>query len=392
MPEGNRLQQAYARWAAPYYARMSPAVRSEARRVDGWLVSRRSAGLWLGVAAALLATGAGLHAAGLPRWLAALASLAIWGGLLVGTLGAWLQPEKYSGQRLLRGIGVSLLLAYLGLVTGFLFGRVHRHGSLGTDTLAQALVEAVSASTPYVLALMAAMATLMWGVAQIRHQRSERELAALRLVQERDSAARQAAEAQLRLLQAQIQPHFIFNTLATVQHWVDTADPRAAPLLRALSTFLRGSTELLARQQATLAEEAALAGHYLAILQARLGPRLRVAIDIDPGVAGQSLPPGLLLTLVENAVEHGISPALTGGTVRVQAGPTADGWQLGVSDDGAGLAADWREGTGLANCRQRLAHQFGARARLTLSPRPQGTGTLACIEVQQAATAEGQTP
>ena len=389
LADGNRLQRAYARWAAPYYARLAPGLRSEAELVDRWLYSRRSLGLWVGLAGGALVTAGALRTTGMPLWLAALCSLAVWVSLPVGIFAAWMQPEKFTGRRLLRGALGSLLLAYLGLAFGFVVGRWQRHGSLQTDTLGQALRDAAITATPVVVLLLALLLVLTWGVAQVKRRRSEHALEALRLVQERDSAARQAAEAQLRLLQAQIQPHFIFNTLATVQHWVDTADPRAAPLLRALTTFLRGSTELLARERATLAEEAALASHYLAILQARLGSRLRVTIDIDAAVAGQTLPPGLLLTLVENAVEHGISPALDGGTVRVQAGRTAHGWQLAVSDDGAGLAAGWHEGTGLGNCRQRLAHCFGPRARLSLVAL--NPGTSACIDVQAAADHE-ETP
>ncbi len=383
LSEGNRLQRAYARWAAPHYARMAPALRSEAEAVDRWLYSRQAWGLWLGLVAAILATAAGLRAAGMPLWTAVVCSLAVCLSLPVGLFAAWMQPEKFTGRRLLRGAAGSLLLAYLGLACGFLFGRWQRHGSLQSDTLWQALRDAAITATPVVLVLLALLLALTWGVAQIKRQHSERELEALRLVQERDQAARQAAEAQLRLLQAQIQPHFIFNTLATVQHWVDTADARAAPLLRALSTFLRGSTELLAREQATLAEEAALASHYLAILQARLGSRLQVVIDLDPALATQALPPGLLLTLVENAVEHGVSPTLAGGTVCIRAATTADGWRLSISDDGTGLTTGWQEGTGLTNCRQRLAHHFGARAQLTLADRQ--PGTIACIDVRSAA-------
>lgn len=380
LSQGNRLQRAYARWVGPYYARLPAPLRAEVERVDAWLYSRRAAGLWLGLLAAAGATAAGLQAAGLPLWLALLCSLFVWLSLPLAVLKAWLQPEKFSGKRLLRGAGVAVLLAYLGLACGFVVGRVVRHGGLRTDTLGQALRDAAFSTLPLVATLVLLLLGLSWGVAQVRRQHTERELQALRLVQERDNAARQAAQAQLRLLQAQIQPHFIFNTLAAVQHWVDTADPRAGPLLRTLTSFLRGSTELLAQEQTTLADEAALASHYLAILQTRLGERLRSQIDIDPALAGVLLPPGLLLTLVENAAEHGIAPALQGGTIQVQARPLANGWQLWVSDDGAGLAASWQPGTGLENCRQRLQHQFGARASLTLAALQ--PGTRACITVQ----------
>ncbi len=396
---GNRLQRAYARWATPLYARMPAAVRAEAELVDRWLYSRRAAGLWLGLASAALATAAGLNAAGMPLWLAVVCSLAVWVSLPLSMLSAWLQPDKFRGRRLLRAGVLALLQAYLGLASGFIIGRLVKHGSLKTDTLGQALMDAAISTVPVVALVLLLLLGLGWGVAQVRQQQAERSLQTLRLAQERDSAERQAAQAQLRLLQAQIQPHFLFNTLAAVQHWVDTADPRAGPLLRQLTQFLRGSTELLARDQATLAEEAALAGHYLAILQARLGPRLASRISIDPALAALPLPPGLLLTLVENAVEHGITPALQGGTVSVSARPlaggagtcagsgtgTGTGWQLSVCDDGAGLAAGWREGTGLSNCRQRLQHQFGAQATLLVTPQAAGPGTCVCIRVQAGA-------
>jgi LytS/YehU family sensor histidine kinase len=184
-------------------------------------------------------------------------------------------------------------------------------------------------------------------------------------------------------LRGQIQPHFIFNTLSALQHWVDTGDVRAPALLRSLTAFLRGSTELLGRGETTLQEEVSMVGHYLAIQHARLGERLAHSIDIAPPVANEKLPPGLLLTLVENAVEHGISPSLGGGTVRVSAEATADGWRVCVRDDGAGLVAGWREGVGLANCRQRLHHHFGARAALQLTP--QRPGAEACVSVERAA-------
>jgi LytS/YehU family sensor histidine kinase len=212
----------------------------------------------------------------------------------------------------------------------------------------------------------------------------------LQLVSERDAAARQAAEARLKLLQRQIQPHFIFNTLSAVQHWVDTGDPRAAPLLRELTAFLRGSTEALGRDVVTLAEEAAMVGHYLAIMQARMGERLRFAITIDPSLEAQPVPPGLLLTLVENAVEHGLAPTLHGGSVTLEARRRGDaGCAVVVRDDGAGLAAAWREGVGLANCRERLAARFGGAATLALREALPGCETVVELPIVPADPAAG---
>ena len=378
----NALQRWYFGWAEKHYARMAPEVAAQARRVDAWLYSRRSLGLLLGLAGAVAGSVAGLVAAGFPLGLALACSLLVWLGLPLAAVGAWLHPHKFTGPLLLkRSVGI-LLMGYAGAFTGFLVGRLARRGSLQPETLAESLWAAARAATPVLLVALLATVLLVWGVAQWRSQHDRRELAQVRLVQERDAAARQAAEAQLRLLRAQVQPHFIFNTLAAVQHWVDTADPRAGPLLRSLSAFLRGSTELLARDQVTLGEEMALAGHYLATLQARLGGRLHCTTTLEPAVADITLPPGLLLTLVENAVEHGIAPALNGGTVQVQAVATASGWQLCVSDDGQGLSPDWQEGVGLANCRQRLHHYFGAGATLTLQALQ--PGTRACLTVTTA--------
>ncbi|MCE2659554.1 MAG: histidine kinase [Rubrivivax sp.] len=139
----------------------------------------------------------------------------------------------------------------------------------------------------------------------------QRQLAQVRLQQERDAARSEAVQAQLSLLQTQIQPHFIFNTLSALQHCVDGGDPRAGPLLRSLSAFLRGSTELLTRPHARLDEEAALVTHDLHVMASRLGERLHWEVDIDPALHGVLLPPGLLLTLVENAIEHGASVVLS---------------------------------------------------------------------------------
>jgi len=193
------------------------------------------------------------------------------------------------------------------------------------------------------------------------------------LMRERDAAARQASEAQLRLLRAQIQPHFIFNTLSAVQHWVDTGDARASGLLRELTGFLRGSTELLSRPEVTLREEAVLLQHYLAIMQARLGERLRFELRLAPAALSQPLPPGLLVTLAENAVEHGVVPSLQGGMVQVEARQDEAGFELVVRNTGQALEPGWRDGVGLSNIRERLRHQFGDCARFSLESTAEGT-------------------
>lgn len=383
LPRHNALQRRYFAWAQPYYDRMEPAMRAEAMRIDQFLYSARGLGVAAGLLVAVAASAAGLKAAGFPWGLAAVCSVAVWVAFLGAGAKAWLQPQQASPRRLLSaGLG-TVGLAYAGAITGFLVARSARHGGLGADSLGPALWAATQKAAP-VLALGAlALTAVMALMAHLRRGQMARELERLRLVQERDAAARQAAEARLALLQAQVQPHFIFNTLAALQHWVDAGDARAAPLLRALTGFLRGSTELLAQDSVRLGDELPLAAHYLAVMQARLGDRLRATVEPAPGCAAVALPPGLLLTLVENAVEHGAGARLEGGVVRVQAGLDAAGrCRIAVSDNGPGLGAGWREGVGLANARARLAHRFGARARLWLAPAAaDGSGVQAVIEI-----------
>lgn len=251
---------------------------------------------------------------------------------------------------------------------------------MASTSWAQSLGGAAADAAPALLAVLVVLLLSVWGAAQVRQRQLRRELAQLRQVQQCDAAARQAAESHLHQLQAQVQPHFLFNTLAALQHWVDQGDPRAGPLLADLSDFLRGTTALLARAEVPLAEQAQTAGQYLRILQARLGARLRFEIDVDAACARQPLPSGVLLSLVENAVEHGIAPALQGGCVQVRARRVAGLLCLEVCDNGAGLAEPMAEGQGLAHCRARLQHRFGDRATLRLLPLP--TGACARLELQ----------
>ena len=373
LSEGNWIQRRYARWAAPHYARMEPDLRGQAELIDRFLYSGRGLWFWAGLLGATVGSVVGLMRAGLPILLATVISLLAWMVLPRAGLAAWLQPARFQSRDIRKKLPMVLVLALAGALAGFLVGHVAKHGSLDLERFGRELWRSLTLLVPAALAAGLAMLVLIWGIAHARRQWLERELESGRLARERDQAARQAAEAQLRLLQGQIQPHFIFNTLAAVQHWVDTTDPRAGPMLRSLTAFLRGSTEMLGREQATLGEEAAIVEHYLQIMQARLGARLRCRVEIEPELGGRRMPPGLLLTLVENAVEHGASPALDGATVQVQARREPGGWMLSVSDDGAGLPADWHEGLGLANCRQRLQHHFGESASLVLSAREPGT-------------------
>ncbi len=383
LSQGNRFQRAYAAWAAPYYVRMSPHLAVESEKLDRWLYSRGGLLFWAGMLLGCLASAWGLVSLGLPVGTALLVSGLLWSFALFAFVAAWMMPERFGAARLIKAAARIVPLAYLGALVGFFAGHLAKPAQWHFEGFWAALVAASAKTGPVMLALIVAMLFVLWGVAQIRRWQDERELAALRVAQGAEVQARQAAEAQLRLLQAQIQPHFIFNTLAAVQQAVDTADPQAGPLLRSLTAFLRGSTEMLTRSNTSLGEELDMVRHYLAIMQARLGHRLTSRVDADEAAAALVWPPGLLLTLVENAVEHGVASTLQGGHVRVAVTREGQSTQVLVQDDGAGLAPGWQEGLGLTNCRQRLQHHFGGRAILELHP--QAPGCQACIRIQDEA-------
>jgi Histidine kinase len=217
----------------------------------------------------------------------------------------------------------------------------------------------------------------LWLVASVRAEQIE---AALREQDERERRADMARQ----LAQAQIQPHFLFNSLASLQHWVQAKDDRAAPLLDALMAFLRATLPLFDRRWLRVAEEAQALRQYLAVMRLRLGERLRWQLDVAPGAADALLPPGLLLTLVENAIEHGVQKSLAGADVHVQATVSGQRLTVSVRDSGPGLARDATDGVGLGNARARLAQAFGAGASLSLTPDLADTaapGTLARIDV-----------
>jgi hypothetical protein len=203
----------------------------------------------------------------------------------------------------------------------------------------------------------------------------QRELTHLRLVQERDAAARQAAESRLHLLQAQIQPHFLFNTLAALQHWVDEGDPRAGPLLADLTAFLRGSTALLARPKCPGATKPRRRASTCASCRRGWVSGCSFSGGSRCGLRGSaSCPPASCSRWWKTRSSTASAPALRGGHVQVQARCQGGVLALEVRDNGAGLAEPLVEGLGLSNCRERLQHRYGAQA--TLQPAAAATRRL----------------
>ena len=195
--------------------------------------------------------------------------------------------------------------------------------------------------------------------------RAQRQALAFEL--ERTQLARQAVEARMSLLQAQVEPHFLFNTLANVRELVEQGSPRAAPMLQSLIDYLRAAVPSLHRPSSTIGRELELVRAYLDIMQMRMPDRLQYAVDADPALLDVACPPAALLVLVENAVRHGIDPGERGGEIAVCIRQEGAACIAEVRDTGVGLGqASAGLGTGLANLRERLRLAFGPDATLVL--------------------------
>jgi Histidine kinase len=188
-------------------------------------------------------------------------------------------------------------------------------------------------------------------------------------------AENRATEAQLRLLQAQIEPHFLFNTLANVASLMEVDAARAKTMLEAFVDYLRASLSGLGQGNHTLGDEIDLVDAYMRIIKIRMEDRLDYAIEVPAALRALPLPALTLQPLVENAIVHGLEPQIAGGTVRIGARLVDRSLVITVDDDGAGLAraglAPARRGsagTALANIRKRLEQGYGSSASLRIEP------------------------
>lgn len=188
-----------------------------------------------------------------------------------------------------------------------------------------------------------------------------------------------ALAAELKALQAQIEPHFLYNTLANARYLARHDPERAVQMLEHLIAYLRSALPDLRAQESTLGRECELAGHYLALMQVRFGERLQYRVDCPPSLLALNVAPLLLMTLVENAVQHGVEPQPGMVTVTVLVEKAANGVRIDVSDDGAGVGdAIMGSGVGLRNLRERLHALYGDSAHFLLSARERG-GTTATL-------------
>jgi hypothetical protein len=194
---------------------------------------------------------------------------------------------------------------------------------------------------------------------------------ALKLDLAQSELQRQGLESRMRLLQAQVQPHFLFNTLANVRELVEAGSPQAPAVLNNLIAYLRAVVPRLDDPMNTLEQELQLARAYLEVMHMRMPDRLRFDIHADDAALQLRCPPMTLLTLVENAVRHGIDPSEEGGHIEIRVVADGDRVRASVRDTGVGMRrTEGGLGTGLATLRERLQLVFGDRAQLRVDAVP----------------------
>jgi hypothetical protein len=185
---------------------------------------------------------------------------------------------------------------------------------------------------------------------------------------ERSELERKALDARLRLLQAQVEPHFLFNTLANVRELVDSGSPQASPVLDSLIAYLRAAVPRLHDSATTMGQELQLVRAYLELMHMRMPDRLQFGLQADEAALELRCPPTTLLTLVENAVRHGIDPSEEGGRIDVRVQVQDGRCRAQVIDTGVGLQrAGNGLGTGLSSLRERLQLAFGGDAQLNVA-------------------------
>ncbi len=225
-------------------------------------------------------------------------------------------------------------------------------------------------------------------------QRASAREAALRAAEvARQRLDADVLEARLQALQAQVEPHFLFNTLAHIKRLYRNDPLRARLMLDSFRAYLRSALPQIRAADATLGRDADLVRAYFDVQQVRMGHRLQVRFAIPEALRAHPFPSMMLMSLAENAIKHGLSPLPEGGTIRIAAARRGDHLEVAVEDTGVGVGEVMGSGVGLANIRNRLAAQFGAKAQLSLLPRdPSGLRAVIAVPLvvatSPAATAQ----
>jgi hypothetical protein len=335
----------------------------------------------------LVALAFGLTHAGsstpLPIWIARAIVVAVLALLAFGLFEAW--PAKLPNWL------PRWALQLAGVIAVIPFGVIFAFGLTGAGTFRTIMGDEVRRNGFYSLLGQ----SLLFGPwiafgAMVRQREALARHQALTFQLERSELERKAADARLRLMQAQVQPHFLFNTLANVRALVKAGSPQAPAVLDSLIGYLRAAVPSLSDAYSTVAREVDLVRAYLELMYMRMPDRLQFSVHADDAALGLRCPPVTLLTLVENAVRHGIDPSEEGGRIDVSVTVRGGRCIARVVDTGVGLREGAQgRGTGLDTLRERLQLAFGdAQVRLSdVTPH----GVCAEIEFPTQASTTGST-
>lgn len=287
------------------------------------------------------------------------------------------------------------------MLTGVLVGYTTAFGLVGKNFLANMVRSPRFAFGLLLIGLVGCFVWVLIMEGQARRLRAEAMEAQSSALEA--SLRAQASNAELKALQAQIEPHFLFNTLANVQALVDYEPAKAKQMLEVFIDYLRATLDASRHTHATLADELHLLQRYLEVMSVRMGDRLRFRVDVPDDLRGMAFAPLLLQPLVENAIKYGLEPKIEGGmiTIRVERLAGTDGRiRISVIDDGAGLNPSSQarrgpksgSGTGMQNVRARLANVFGAGATLSIATESMNTVTTVEFDLKNASSGTGITP
>jgi len=374
------LSQRWSSWLAESATQMGAIERDQMRRFlrmwsgkRGWLQFGMVI-VWNTLVAVAIANWTGKLS-----FLEAMSIVNLFVFSLAGVVfGAWFGFRRYA-RKFVRTLFLMMLFAIGGAFLGAgSSGWLHGEGLVQFLRANWVPVLAAGAITGFALAALSAL------IAHLRNREYVSLAERLRLESKQEQLSRQMAETRLHLLQAQIEPHFLFNTLASAQQLASAKAPEAAQLLGHLTRFLRAAMPRLRDGEATLGQEIDMINAYLAIMQARLGERLRYSVAAEPALNALQFPAAMLMTLVENAIKHGIEPLKEGGEVDVSVTRDGDG-RAGrliavVADTGMGLSDIVGAGVGLDNIRERLSVRFGNAGSLRLSAN-EPRGFIARLEI-----------
>ena len=224
-------------------------------------------------------------------------------------------------------------------------------------------------------------------IAYARTAKAEAKAAEAHHVAEEESLKRQVVEARMAAMQAQVEPHFLFNTLASIDHLIETDPARASKMQKNLIALLRASMPAIREKSTNLGRELDVVRPYLEILNVRMQDRLQPLVSISEGLYSADFPPMMLQSLVENAIKHGLEPKPEGGALRVEAEVAHGKLVVSVADTGVGFgrAATAGTGTGLNSIRERLKLIYGPQAELRIAGNsPTGTRVSVVVPYKTA--------